>query len=102
NSTENGGVDIANRMVVLFSWFGLELQLSAIAANKYNESSMVRNVILHRYGYLSSKDVENFPELNEWVGEVLPITTERLNSYYNAVVAMHIAIAKSVWESQYN
>lgn len=102
NSTENGGVDIANRIVVLFSWFGLELQLNAMAANKYNEASMVRNVILHRYGYLSSKDVENFPELNDWVGEVLPITTERLTSYYNAVVAMHIAISKSVWESQYN
>lgn len=102
NSTENGGVDIANRIIVLFSWFGLEIEICTIASNRYNEASMMRNVILHRYGYLSSKNVENFPELNEWIGEVVPITTERLTSYYNAVAAMHIAIAKAVWKSQYN
>jgi hypothetical protein len=62
---------------------------------------MVRNVILHRYGYLSSQNVENFPELSQWVGETLPITTERLTSYYNAAKTMFLSIAGAVRSSQY-
>lgn len=101
NATEDGGVNIAQRTITLFSWFGMNIEIDDKTAKKYNEASMVRNVILHRYGYLSPRNVEDFPELTQWVGEVLPITTERINSYYNAVTTMHLAIANAVWSSQY-
>lgn len=101
NATKDGGEDIAKRATTLFSWFDLNIQMDDAIAKKYNEASMVRNVILHRYGYLSSQNIENFPELSQWVGEILPITTERLTSYYNAVTTMHLAIAGAVWPSQY-
>lgn len=101
NITENGGEDIAARVTTLFSWFDLSVQIDEAAAKKYNEASLVRNVILHRYGYLTSQNVKNFPDLVDWAGEILPITTERLTSYYDAISKMHLAIANAVWSSQY-
>lgn len=98
---DEGGVDIAGRITTLFSWFGLNIQIDNQSARKYNEASRVRNVILHRYGQLTSRDAEEFPDLAQWVGEVLPITVERIHSYYGAVTAMHLAIAKAVFSSEY-
>jgi hypothetical protein len=101
NATKDGGEDIARRVTTLFSWFDLNVQMDDPTAKKYNEASMVRNVILHRYGYLNSQNVESFPELSEWVGEILPITTELLTGYYNAIMSMHLAISRAIWSSQY-
>jgi len=101
NVTDGGGVNIAGRTITLFSWFGLNIEIDERSARKYNEASRVRNVILHRYGQLTSYDAEDFPELTQWVGAVLPITVERMDSYYNAVIAMHIAIAKAIFASEY-
>lgn len=101
NATKEGGENIAARVTTLLSWLDLDIEIDDATAKKYNEASMVRNVILHRYGYLSSQNVENFPELAQWAGEILPITTERLTTYYQAITAMHLAIAKAVWSSQY-
>lgn len=100
-ATENGGEDIAQRLVTLFSWFGLDVQIDVASAKKYNEASLVRNVVLHRYGYLSPQEAESFPELSQWVGEILPITTERLTSYYSAITAVYLAISRAIWASQY-
>lgn len=101
NATKDGGENIAARITTLLSWFGLDIQIDDGAAKKYNEASMVRNVILHRYGYLSSQNIEKFPELAQWVEDILPITTERLTTYYQAIIAMHLAISKAVSSSQY-
>lgn len=101
NTVEGGGEDISLRITTLFSWFYLEIRIDDQIAKKYNEASMVRNVILHRYGYLNSKNVENFPGLSKWVGEVLPITTELLTDYYTAISSMHLAISRAVFGSQY-
>lgn len=101
DATANGGVDITARLTTLFSWFGLNLAVSDAESGIYNEASMVRNVILHRYGTLAPKDVENFPALQEWRDEVLPMTTERLRAYYAAVVAVYLALARAVWASNY-
>jgi len=100
-ATVDGTVNIAGRTITLFSWFGLNIEVDDEKARKYNEASMVRNVILHRYGQLAPHDVKDFPELVEWVGKVLPITTERIKSYYDAVIAMHLSMAKAVVSSQY-
>jgi hypothetical protein len=50
---------------------------------------------------LTPRDAEDFPELSPWVDEVLPITVERLKSYYQAVIGVHLAIAKAIWDSEY-
>lgn len=101
NAISNGGEDLARRMMTLFSWFDLKVELDDTVIDKYNEASLVRNVIMHRYGYLSAENVANFPDLVPWVGMVLPITNERLNSYYEAVKTMYLGLAKAVWSSEY-
>ena len=99
--TENGGTDISRRIQTLFSWFDVEIGLEEGAVKSYNEASMVRNVMLHRYSRLSQRDVDSFPHLEEWKNEVLPITTVRLNAYYSSVIAIHLAIAKAIWAAGY-
>jgi hypothetical protein len=94
--TEDGGWDIARRLVVLFGWLGVSLKISPDAAKKYNEASMVRNVLVHRYGRLGSNDAERAPHLSEWVGKTVPMTRERLGEYHRAIVAMHTAILNGV------
>ncbi len=101
DATPNGGVDVTARLKTLFSWFGLNLDVPDAESKTYNEASMVRNVVLHRYGTLGTKDVESFPALLEWCDKVLPMTTERLRSYHNAVVAVFLSTARAVWASKY-
>lgn len=101
DATPNGGVDVAARLATLFSWFQLSVHIDADHASTYNEASMVRNVILHRYGRLGPKDIESFPRLAPWRDEVLPITTARLRSYYQAVVTLHLAVTRAVFSSRY-
>jgi hypothetical protein len=101
NATDNGGLNIAKRIMTLFSWFGLHIIVDDTTTRKYNEASRVRNVILHRYGRLTARDAEDFPELSQWVDEIMPITVERLKSYYQSVIAVHLAIAKAIFDSDY-
>lgn len=101
DATANGGIDLAARLKTLFSWFGLGLEVPEAEARTYNEASMVRNVILHRYGALGQKDVESFPALLEWRDKVLPMNTERLRAYHAAVVAVYMSLARAVWASSY-
>ena len=102
NAIEDGGTNIARRISTLFSWFDLSIELDSITSQQFNEASMVRNVILHRYGYLGSQDVGNFPNLASWLGEVLPITTDRVNAYNAVVKTMYLAIANAIWSSEYS
>lgn len=101
DKTVNGGRDIAQRMVTLFSWFNLDITLAANQADKYNEASFVRNIIMHRYGYVHPDAITDFPDLAPWVGEVLPITPIRLKSYYEAINSMYLSIVKAVFSSRY-
>lgn len=100
-ATLDGGVNITERTATLLSWFDLFIDIDEDVTWTYNQAAMVRNVVLHRYGNLLDKDVEKFPELRDWVGKVLPITTERLTSYYNAIVNVHLGIANAIWKSRY-
>lgn len=94
-------MDIARRVETLLSWFGLDIEISEESRRKYNEASLVRNIILHRYGYLDADDIAHFPELAAWEGTVLQITTERLNAYNKAIVTVHLAITDAVFKSAY-
>jgi hypothetical protein len=101
DATPEGGTDVAARTRTLLSWFDLSVDVEPSKSRTYSEASMVRNVILHRYGYLGPDEVEAFPELAAWINTVLPITTARLSSYHAAVIAMYLALAKAVWASKY-
>lgn len=100
-NTIGDGKNIAGRILTLFSWFNLEFNFNDEGISQYNEASLVRNIIMHRYGYLNEEDVEGFPTLEPWVGDVVPMTNERLKSYYDVVVALYLGLIKSIFASEY-
>lgn len=94
--TSNGGWDISARLALLFEWLGVKLEIKPKDASTYNEASMVRNVIVHRYGRLGANDVERAPHLGEWSGKTIPMTRDRFGEYHQAIVNVHLAIMGGV------
>ena len=97
DKTPDGGWNAAGRLVVLFGWLGVSVDIKQQASEKYNEASMVRNVIVHRYGRLSSADASRAPHLLEWIGKTIPMTRDRIREYHDAIIAMHLAISQGIW-----
>jgi hypothetical protein len=92
--TPDGGWDIASRLVVLFGWLGVSVSINPAIAAIYNEASMIRNVIVHRYGRLGPSDAARAPHLSEWAGRTVPMTRERLGRYHDAIIGVFL----SVWQ----
>lgn len=92
----DGGWNACGRLVTLFGWLGVELNVSKPVAEKFNEASMIRNVLLHRYGRLGSRDLQRAPHLSIYQGKGVQITRERLSEYYQAVIAVHLALDSGV------
>jgi len=97
--TPDGGWDIANRLIVLFEWLGVILKIPLDAASKYNEASMIRNVMLHRYGKLGDSEIRRAPHLSEWLEKTLPITQQTVTEYHNAIISIHLAIFTAIREN---
>lgn len=57
---------------------------------------MVRNVLLHRYGRLSPRDIVRVPHLAEYKKKAIQLTRARLGEYYQAVVDVHLAVMNGV------
>lgn len=95
------GKDVAKRISTMFSWFDISFFLDDTQAGLYNEASLVRNTIMHRYGYVDSEDVACFPTLQPWVDQVVPMTNERLAGYYKAIVAIYLGIIQLIFKSEY-
>ncbi|WOP14113.1 hypothetical protein [Ottowia sp. SB7-C50] len=100
--TPDGGWDVAARLTTLFGWLGAELAIPSNTAKTLNEASMVRNVLLHRYGRMGPRDIERAPHLNVNGNNAVQITRERLVQYSQAVNETHVAVMEGVvaagWE----
>ena len=94
--TPDGGWDSAARLTTLYSWLGVTLIVPSPASEKFNEASMVRNVILHRYGRLGPRDIVRAPRLAEFKNKTVQLTRARLGEYYQAVVDVHLAVMNGV------
>jgi hypothetical protein len=94
--TPDGGWDIANRIVILFGWLGVSVSIDSQTAAIYNEASMIRNVIVHRYGRLGPSEIARAPHFSEWVGRTAPMTRERLGQYHTAIVGLFLAIFQGI------
>lgn len=90
--TPNGVEDIASRMVTLFSWFDIQMNIKKETIDTYNEASLVRNTLLHRYGYLEPRHAARFPHLAEWSDKVIPMSTERAGKYHQAIADLLVAL----------
>jgi hypothetical protein len=94
--TPNGGWDIAARLTVLFGWLGVSINVKPAIAAKYNEASMLRNVVVHRYGRLGPADAANAPHLSEWIGKTVPMTSSRFDEFHEAIIGVHLKIWEAV------
>jgi hypothetical protein len=92
NETFNGGVNFSGRLITAFSWLGINIEIDDLHQASLNEANRARNIILHRYGEVSVKDAEDFPLLEKWIGEVMPINKELYTRYYNGMTNAVIAI----------
>ena len=97
NKTPDGGWDATARLSTLFRWLGVSFDIEKQAAIKFNEASMVRNIIVHRYGRPSASDIARDPLLSEWQGKSIPMTQDRLHEYHRAMIAVHLAICQGIW-----
>ncbi|MCE5210106.1 MAG: hypothetical protein LLG40_00925 [Deltaproteobacteria bacterium] len=84
--TKDGGLRYANRLQKMFSWIGINLNLTDSSKDALDEANRVRNILLHRYGQVSEKDAHEFPILQNWVGGVMPIDKKKFLSYYNGII----------------
>ncbi|TWO81811.1 hypothetical protein CBW56_03660 [Denitratisoma oestradiolicum] len=96
DKTQDRGWNASGRLVVLFGWLGVTLEIDPVSAEKFNEASMIRNVIVHRYGRLRASDICRTPHLAGWEGKTLPMTAERMREYNEAMVAIHLAISNAI------
>ena len=95
--TPDGGWDIAARLTTLFGWLGADIAIPTNTSNTLNEASMVRNVLLHRYGRLGPRDIERAPHLAVNENNAVQITRSRLSQYSQAVNETHIAVMQGVY-----
>lgn len=96
SETPDGGWDLAARLVMLFGWIGATVAVPPETSKKLNEASLVRNVLLHRYGRLGVRDIERAPHLVVHENKAVHITRARLGEYSQAVNETHIAVMEGV------
>jgi hypothetical protein len=97
-ATPDGGWDAYARLVTLFGWLGVSIPTTLPAAPTFNEASLVRNVIMHRYGRPTRGDTERVPELRQWVGRAIPMDRDRLHRYHQSMIEVFLAVAKRLWD----
>ncbi|MHA7599642.1 hypothetical protein ACX12L_06845 [Alicycliphilus sp. T452] len=88
NQTPKGGLDAMGRMKTLFGWFDVQIDVSQEHAQAFNEANGVRNLLLHQYGHVTQKDVQQHPGLAEFEGRRLSMSGERLHRYHDGIVAL--------------
>ena len=96
DKTPDGGWDYAARLTTVYGWIGVTLTFPSLAAEKFNEASMVRNVLLHRYGRLGPREIGRTPHLVEYQNKAIQLTRVRLAEYYQAVVDSHVAVMNGI------
>lgn len=94
--TPDGGWDIAARLIKLFGWLGATVIVPPDTSIKLNEASMVRNVLLHRYGRLGRRDIERAPHLDVNENHAVQITRIRLGEYSQAVNETFVAVMQGI------
>lgn len=80
--------DAMGRMEILFGWFGVRIEVPSERAQAFNEANGVRNLLLHQYGQVTEKDVQQYPSLAEFQGKRFAMSGERLHRYHDGIVAL--------------
>ena len=94
--TPDGGWDAAARLTTLYDWLGVTVNIPLQASATFNEASMVRNVLLHRYGRLGQRDIARAPHLARYSNKAVQLTRARLGEYHQAIIDVFIAIMNGI------
>lgn len=94
--TPDGGWDAAARLITLCGWVGIDIAIPPQSSAKFNEASMIRNVLVHRYGRLGARDVARVPHLAEYQNKAVQLTAARLAEYQQAVFDVYVITHKAI------
>lgn len=101
DKTKDGGWDVAARLTTLYGWLGVTVTPTTLTSSKFNETALVRNVLLHRYGRLGPRDFERVPSFKDFPNETVHLTQARLTEYCQAIIDVHLAIANGVLANEW-
>lgn len=97
----SGGADLLGRLRTMLGWLDVQVEDNPSVARELAEANRVRNIILHRYGEVGDSDAAAIPALSPWVGQVLPMTSERFERYVRAVAATIVSFMGAVSKSRH-
>lgn len=100
-ATENGGVDLWARLATLFSWLDVDVSTDASLSIWLAEASLMRNIIVHKYGKIDAGDVSAAPTLSPWVGQVMPLDRDTFSAYYTAISQFSVALMSAISRSRH-
>lgn len=84
------------RILEIFSWFNIEIKVSQETLETYDEASIVRNNLLHRYGELTEKERIGYPRLQAMKNKKIPITEKLLGEYTQSTTDLLASILKAI------
>ncbi len=100
-ATLNGGVDLCARLVTLFSWLDIDIATEPSPSIGLTEASLMRNIIVHKYGKIDEGDVTVVPRLAAWQRKVMPVGRDTFSAYYKAVTDFSIALMGAISRSRH-
>ena len=101
DATINGGVDYRARLVTLFSWLNVDITTELSPSIGLAEASLMRNIIVHKYGKIDEGDVIGVPRLKAWQGKVMPVDRDTFSAYYKAITDFSIALMGAISRSRH-
>jgi len=101
DATPNGGTDLFSRIRTTCSWVDVPVDEDSNLSIALAEASMVRNIIVHRYGQIDEGDAIAIPSLSPWVGNVMPIGQEKFIDYYRAITGTLMALMRGMAKSRH-
>jgi len=101
DAKDNTAPILFERLKIMFSWLGLEIEADGDIPRHLDEANIVRNVILHRYGEIGEEDARRCPEVAAWLGKVVPLDDHRFTKYYQALSGTLMSIMNAMSKSRH-
>lgn len=95
------GLDLFARIQTIFRWVDIVVDDDPSVSQRIAETSMIRNIIVHRYGRINDEDAKKMPSLSPWIGKVMPIDRAKFTAYYQAIADCLIAIGNALAKSRH-
>lgn len=92
---------VVERAIVMLAAFGVKLELSQPSRQNLTELSEIRNIVLHKGGYVDQRFVDRCPWLGCAVGEQIAIDQDRMDVYFQAAIEFASALIGELAKSPF-